>query len=170
MRITRTFVLVWMLTMLGVGIYAADNASGKGSPANPAFEKLKTLVGTWETKAPDGKTVATTVRLTGNGSALVFESAEDDGMITVIYPDGEGIMATHYCGAGNQPRYVLAPSGDPNTFAFHFKDITNLASPESGHMRGVVFKIVDADHHTEDWTWRENGKEQAHTLAFARKK
>lgn len=170
MRMTRTFLLVWMLAILGVGIYAADNAAGKATPANPAFEKLKTLVGTWETKMPDGKTAEMTVRLTGNGSALLLDAAEGDGMITVIHPDGDTLMATHYCGAKNQPRYVLAPSSDPNTVAFQFKDVTNLASPDAGHMRGVVFKFTDADHHTEDWTWRDKGKDQVETIAFTRKK
>ncbi|HYH00746.1 MAG TPA: hypothetical protein VD837_16555 [Terriglobales bacterium] len=170
MKITRTFLLTWLLTVLGVGIYAADNvAASKGTPANPPFEKLKTLVGTWETKLPDGKTATGTVRLAGNGSALVIESAED-GMITVIHPDGESLMATHYCGAKNQPRYVLAPSKDQNTVAFQFKDVTNLASPEAGHMRGVVFTFLGADRHREDWTWRENGKDEVFSMEFTRKK
>lgn len=172
MRFTRTFLMVWTLWVLGVGIYAADNvfAATDGTVKNSSFEKLKTLVGTWESKMPDGKVYTTNVRLTANGSALIFENAGEDAMVTVIHPDGDGVMATHYCGAKNQPRFVAVPSSDPNVVAFQFKDITNLKSPEAGHMRGVVFKMVDADHHREDWTYSEKGKEGVYGFDLVRRK
>jgi hypothetical protein len=172
MKVTRTFLVVWLLVILGIGIYTTDNvlAGTTPAPSNPAFDKLKTLVGTWESKTPDGKTASMTVRLTGNGSALVFDMQEGGGMITVVHPDGANLMATHYCGAGNQPRFVMVPSSDPNVIAFQFKDVTNLASPEAGHMRGVSFKLVDADRHREDWTWIENGKEQVEGFDLTHKK
>jgi hypothetical protein len=44
-------------------------------------------------------------------------------------------------------------SPDGKTFTFDFFDGTNLASPDAGHMRRVVFTIVDTNHHTEDWTF-----------------
>lgn len=170
MKLTRTFLLVWLLWALGVGIYAADNKAETAATNPPAFEKLKSLVGNWEAKTPDGKVATMSVRLTGNGSALLFDTHEQGDMITVVHPDGADVVATHYCGAKNQPRFTVVPSGDPNVITFKFKDITNLSSPEAGHMRGVVFKIVDADHHREEWTWRENGKEQVEAFDLTRAK
>jgi hypothetical protein len=77
---------------------------------------------------------------------------------------------THYCGAGNQPRMVASVSSDGKTFAFDFLDATNLASPQAGHMNRAVFTMVDADHHTESWTWTKDGKEETHLMTLQRTK
>jgi hypothetical protein len=91
-------------------------------------------------------------------------------MVTMFHLDGPVLMVTHYCSAGNQPRMVAGPSKDPKVIAFTFKDVTNLSSPTAGHMRGLVLTMVDKDHHTEQWTFRQDGKDQTDTFTFARKK
>jgi hypothetical protein len=172
MQITRTFLLVWVLAVLGLGIYARDNVAAASIPTNAAFEKLKTLAGTWETKTPEGKSATETVQLMSGDSALMvtMNTADGENMVTMFSPDGDdSVIATHYCAAKNQPRYVLALSKDPNVLAFQFKNITNLSAPEAGHMHGLVIHFKDADHHTEEWTWRENGKESVHAMEFVRK-
>jgi hypothetical protein len=142
------------------------------TPANPAFEKIKSLAGEWEGKMADGKPFSGRFRVISSGSAVVIEEAEasEGDMITVIHPDGAQLMATHYCGAKNQPRYVAVPSSDPNVITFKFKDITNLASPQAGYMSGVVFTLLDPDHHNETWSWHQPGKDQVFTMNFTRKK
>jgi len=45
------------------------------------------------------------------------------------------------------------------TITFDLVDATNLASPEAGHMRRLVIKILSPRHHTEEWTYVENGKD-----------
>jgi hypothetical protein len=47
---------------------------------------------------------------------------------------------------------------------------TNLASADDMHMHQMTLKIEDADHFTETWTMHMNGKEQALTFHFTRKK
>jgi hypothetical protein len=75
-------------------------------------------------------------------------------MISMFHLDGPNrLIITHYCTAGNQPRMLATSSPDGKTFTFEFLDATNLAAPDSGHMKSVVFTIVDASHHTEDWTY-----------------
>ena len=44
------------------------------------------------------------------------------------------------------------------TITFDLVDATNLASPEAGHMRRLVIKILSPKQHTEEWTY-ENGKD-----------
>jgi hypothetical protein len=80
-------------------------------------------------------------------------------MISMIHMDGPNrLMLTHYCGAGNQPRMNATTSADGKTITFEFFDGTNIG--ESGHMQRVVFTMVDANHHTEDWTFNAGqGKE-----------
>ncbi|HXX22600.1 MAG TPA: hypothetical protein VEO19_05560 [Terriglobia bacterium] len=162
--------------LLVSGIVALVWFAGRaGSQAQPAsgFDRLKTLVGTWEATGPQGRPLTNTIRLVSNGTALeeIFQSVEDDQMVTLYTPDGNRLAMTHYCAAGNQPR-MESPTvtGDQKEFDFSLTGITNLANPNSGHMRHLLIQIADQDHFTEKWTWRENGKDQVHTIHFKRTK
>ena len=162
--------------LLVSGIVALVWFAGRaGSQAQPAsgFDRLKTLVGTWEATGPQGRPLTNTIRLVSNGTALeeIFQSVEDDQMVTLYTPDGNRLAMTHYFAAGNQPR-MESPTvtGDQKEFDFSLTGITNLANPNSGHMRHLLIQIADQDHFTEKWTWRENGKDQVHTIHFKRTK
>jgi hypothetical protein len=127
--------------------------------AQKSFDQIKTLAGSWEGKNSEGKPLRVTFRDTAGGSALLSE-IEGEGheghedMISMFHLDGPNrLIITHYCTAGNQPRMLATSSPDGKTFTFEFLDATNLAAPDSGHMKSVVFTIVDASHHTEDWTY-----------------
>ena len=90
-------------------------------------------------------------------------------MVTVFNPDGKGLMATHYCSAKNQPRMKLEPGTDPKVLRFTFLDATNLADPQIGHMVGLTLRIADADHHTQEWTFSDHGKEMTEKFDMHRK-
>jgi len=164
------------ICLLALGAIAIGWFAGRArSQAKPAsgFDQLKTLVGTWEAAAPKGGTLTNTIRLVSNGTALeeIFQSREDDQMVTLYTADGNRLAMTHYCAAGNQPRMeTLAVTGDQKEFDFSFKGITNLTSPNSGYMQHLLIRIVDQDHFTENWTWRENGKDRTTTIRFTRSK
>lgn len=165
-------VIMGALTLLG-GQQAKPPASAAAAPAtNPAFEKIKSLAGEWEGKASKGPGGTASFRVVSAGSAVLGSMSEPSGaeMITVFHLDGDRLMATHYCGAKNQPRFVAEPSSDPNKIVFKFKDITNLASPQAGYMQGVTFTFADPDHHTEIWSWTEGGKQGSETFQFTRRK
>ena len=67
------------------------------------------------------------------------------------YLDGDRLLLTHYCDADNRPRMVGKMSPDGKTVEFDFLDISgNL---QYGHMQHAVFTLIDANHHTEDWTF-----------------
>ena len=70
-------------------------------------------------------------------------------------------MLTHYCDAGNRPRMVARTSPDGKTVEFDFLDVAG--GTEHGHMHHAVFTVIDADHHTEDWTFMtKDAPVQAH--------
>lgn len=129
------------------------------SDAQKTFDQLKTLSGNWEGKASNGKDLKVSFRPTSGGSALMSEIMGDENMITMFHMDNDRVLATHYCGAGNQPRMRGNMSPDGKTIRFTFVDATNLASPKSGHMHTLVITMPDADHHSEDWTFVADGKE-----------
>jgi hypothetical protein len=161
------------LLLLGV-FFAATFAGCAWSQAKPAsgFERLKTLAGTWQADTPEHGTLTNNIRLVSNGTALeeTFQSSESDQMVTLYTPDGNRLAMTHYCAAGNQPRMeTTAVTGEQTKFEFSFTGITNLLTPNSGHMCHLEIQIADPDHFTEVWTWRENGKDQFHAIHFTRK-
>ena len=140
------------------------------SDAKKAFDQMKTLAGSWEGKTSSGQTGQVTYRTTSNGSALMSEiKSGPEDMITMFHMDGDRLLMTHYCGAGNQPRMKATLSPDGKSVTFEFLDATNLSSPTAGHMHRAVFTMVDANHHTEEWTFAQDGKEQTDKFDLQRK-
>jgi hypothetical protein len=136
------------------------------SDAQKSFDQLKTLAGSWEghitTFPPDpeinGKLMQATLRVTSMGNAIMHEmtgAGRPDDPITMLYLDGDRLLLTHYCDAGNRPRMAGKPSPDGKTIEFDFLDVAG--STQYGHMHHAVFTFVDANHHIEDWTYMQPG-------------
>ncbi|HEV8383840.1 MAG TPA: hypothetical protein VGQ11_03135 [Candidatus Acidoferrales bacterium] len=162
----------WVVLLAALVCLGATPAMAQ-SKAQASFDRLKSLAGEWEGTS-GGLTSTVSYRVISNGSVLeeTMKNGTEDTMITIYHLDGDRLMVTHYCGAGNQPRMVAAP--DPsklNVFAFKFLDATNLSSTQEGHMRDLVLTLVDKDHLTQQWTWHTQNKEEKMELfKFARKK
>lgn len=165
----RATILGWACLLILVSA-AQANATETSSAV---FDKLKTLAGEWDTKMPDGSATRVTYRLTSAGSVLV-ETIFPGGpmeMVTLYHPDGASVVATHYCASQNQPRMrAKAVSGEIKEIAFEFLDVTNLASPEAGHMREVHMTFQDNDHFTATWISREKGKDTPMVFNYTRVK
>jgi len=135
--------------------------------AQKSFDQLKSLAGSWEGKDSKGRHLRVSFRDVARGSALMSEIQKEghDGvmfsMISMIHLDGPNrLLLTHYCSGDNQPRMAATTSPDGKTITFDFFDITNLATPDDTYARRLIFTIVDANHHTEDWTFAAGpGKE-----------
>jgi len=134
------------------------------SDASAAFDKMKSLQGSWSGKASDGQAVQVSNRITSNGSALMSEISGHENMITIIHLDGDRLLLTHYCATGNQPRMVGHISPDGKTVTFTFLDATNLLASQPGHMQRVVFNLVDSDHHSENWEFATADGKQMHEV------
>ncbi|MGH9547358.1 MAG: hypothetical protein ACRD23_19285 [Terriglobales bacterium] len=154
------------ITLLFVLVTSAAFAA---SPAQKSFEELKALNGNWEGKTPKGEAVEVSYKVTSNGSALMSEIKGKEDMITMFNLDGDRLLMTHYCAAGNQPRMVASASPDGKTFTFAFLDATNLATPDAPHMNHLVISMPDANHHTEEWVYNDHGKEMKEVFDLQRK-
>lgn len=150
-------------------LFAATAAFAQ-SEAQKTLDHLKALNGNWEGKANNSNTVKVTFRPTSGGSALISEIVGEENMVTMFHMDNDRVLATHYCAVGNQPRMQASMSPDGKTITFTFVDATNLASPKAGHMDRLVITMPDADHHTEDWTFAQDGKEMKEHFELARVK
>jgi hypothetical protein len=144
---------------LSVALMSLSTLAFAQSDAQKSFDKLKTLAGSWQ-GAYEGKPMQATLRVTSMGNALVHEmkGGGPDDPITMFYLDGDRLLLTHYCDAGNRPRMVGKMSPDGKTLEFDFLDVGNYSSSQGGHMQHAVFTFIDANHHTEDWTFMLEGK------------
>jgi hypothetical protein len=130
------------------------------SDAQKSFTQLKSLAGSWE-GTMEGKPMQVSLRNTSMGNALVHEmtiAGKPDDPITMLYVDGDRLLLTHYCDAGNRPRMAATMTPDGKTVDFHFLDVANLNSKQPGYMQHAVLTTLDANHHTEDWTFLAQGK------------
>ena len=133
------------------------------SNAQKAFATLKDMPGTWQGTSPEGP-VKVTFKVTGGGSAIISEILGKEDMISMFHMDGDRLLLTHYCSAGNQPRMAASVSPDGKTFTFTYVDATNLSAPDAGHMQQMILTVVDQNHHTEEWIFADHGHE--HRVTF----
>ena len=134
--------------------------------AQRAFDKLKTLSGSWEghlsvippVPDADGKGAKVTFRVASRGHTLMHDLKLDgmpDNPLTMLVVDADRLLLTHYCDADNRPRMIGKASPDGKTVEFDFLDISG--DVKHGHMHHAVFTFVDENHHTEDWTFMMAG-------------
>ena len=148
------------------------------SDAQKSFDTLKNLAGTWSAKLTvdppmpnmdDKLPGQVSLRVTSRGNALVHEMysvgvpddpTRYDHPLTMLYLDGNRLTLIHYCDAGNRPRMVARTSPDGKAVEFDFVDISG--GTQRGHMHHAVFTLIDANHHTEDWTYMMPGDKPVH--------
>lgn len=136
------------------------HAAPPTSKSQADFDRLKSLAGVWEAESPHG-TSRISYAVVSNGSTVMetIDQPEHAGMmITMYHLDGDRLMMTHYCSAGNQPRMRLV-SSTPTALTFEMFDATNLASNSDAHMRKVVITWTDKDHVSAAWTMSKDGKD-----------
>ena len=183
MKSLRIMLSVAVLSLSAMAFAQADahkhpaQSDAPKSDAQKSFDKLKTLAGTWEGRGttnppvPDmPDTMQVNLNVTSSGNALMHEmmgkakpddvKKDADHPVTMLYLDGDRLLLTHYCDAGNRPRMAARVSPDGNKVEFDFVDISG--STKFGHMDHAVFTIIDANHHTEDWTYLMPGDKPMH--------
>ncbi len=163
---------------LSIILISLSTAAFAQSNAQKSFDTLKALAGSWQgpvTTIPkmadmgDNTLTDVSLRVTSRGNALVHEmnaagKADDptryDHPVTMLYLDSDRLLLTHYCDAGNRPRMVAKSSPDGKKVEFDFLDLSG--GNQYGHMYHAVFTIIDANHHTEDWTYMMPGDKPMH--------
>jgi hypothetical protein len=154
-------ILIILLATAGVALpqqMPMPKTSGPQSDAQKAFEKLKTLAGSWQGTYM-GMSGNVTIRVTSTGNAILHEmkaSGRSDDPITMIYVEGDRLLLTHFCDSGNRPRMQGKLSPDGNTVTFAFLDVSG--NTDEFLMHDIVFTMVDADHHIEAFSYSMNGK------------
>ncbi len=159
----KTMMKALGLLTLAIAVLSARTIAAPGGGAE-AFEKLKSLVGHWETDKTNMNKATLDLELTSGGTAVLEKShMVEDGkpveMTTLYYLDGGDVKLTHYCMAGNQPTMRGTYSPETKTLTFDLVSISNLKSADEGHMHHATYTFLDSDHFKTTWTFRKDQKD-----------
>jgi hypothetical protein len=156
---TTTSAAVVLATLLTSG---GPRAQASLPTARETFDRLKALAGRWEAATTDEQNrplkAPVTYEVVSGGTTVLERIVEGKSdMVSAFHVDGDRLILTHYCSAGNQPRMV-ARAVDAKTVKFEFLDGTNMPSPTTGHIHEAVFRFTDTSHIESEWTYYEGGK------------
>src|SRR5262245_51516665 len=161
----RTLFFSLMIAVGGASTVSAQAPADKHEHSQPAIlQRFAQLAGEWVGKGTHdgaGQDARISYRLTSGGTAVV-ETIDPGGnheMVTVIHPDGDSLLLTHYCMIGNQPQMRATPKPGDNKVAFEFVKATNMKSEKEMHMRTVTYTFVDKDTLRAEWTTYVDGKD-----------
>lgn len=140
------------------------------APAADAFDRLAALAGDWidvEGTFGTKDQVAVLYRLTGNKSAVVetLFPGQPHEMVTVYHKDGNDLVLTHYCAAGNQPR-MRAKTVSGDRIEFTFDGGTNIDPAKDTHMHSAWMQFLSADEIRGEWVGWSEGKPSDHVVKY----
>lgn len=152
---------ICLVTLIGQSSALAQNPASKPttpapqSDAQKAFEKMKTLAGSWHGTIMNIP-IDITMRVASSGTAILHEANTESGgppkhEITMFYVEGDRLLATHYCDGGNRARLEGKMSPDGKTSEFNFLDVTG--STRGGLVKRMVFTMIDANKHVVEFTF-----------------
>jgi hypothetical protein len=155
-------LLICVLALASVSLtQEQQKAAAVQSDAQKALEKMKSLTGSWQGTIM-GIAINFTIRAASSGTAILHEANTSGGgppnhEITMFYVEGDRLLATHYCDAGNRSRLEGKISPDGKAIEFSFLDV--VGSTRGGYLKGAVFTLIDATHHIAELTFvRPDGR------------
>jgi len=166
-----TTILLFVPAMLVMVTAMSGQAAPPGtSESAAAFKRLAALVGEWKGLQGDTE-INLTYTLTADGSALMEQfRAAKDAMVTMFTVDGDHLIATHYCAAGNQPQMVTPTITEAlaKSLTFSLSHVTGMKTQGDWHNTGLTVTLEDTQHLTQVWTYEHNGKKGTNTFRFTR--
>lgn len=148
----------------------AAPVEGPHNVAISSLDAMAKLVGTWR---PAGKAAAPLrirFSLIAGGTVLVEEwsRAGRPHSLTLYHRDGTGLIATHYCPQGNQPRLQLVSPVVEKVPRFGFRDATDLDVEHEAFLTALNFDLSDPALVVRRETYRQNGVDEASELKLVR--
>ncbi len=162
---------VFALSAAGVRPAAAQQAVDPGA----AFERLKSLAGTWQGQAGDekgGPPAIVVYRVASAGSVVqetLFPGTSHE-MISMYHMADGNLVLTHYCAMGNQPRMRLdTAASSAARLVFAFDGGSNFDPAKDPHVHSGVIEIA-GDALRSEWASWQGGKEAGRKTFDLRRK
>lgn len=161
MKSKITSICATLLLSSAFWLNAGEPAVAK--QASPEFERMKSLVGTWQGTTDMGNgPVDMTVqyRLLAGGTVLEERSfpGTPNEMVTMFYDQNGKLAMTHYCVLGNRPAMQLK-SSDAKSITFDFDATCGIDVAKESHMHALKIQFVDRDTVMMSCTAILDGKE-----------
>ena len=162
------------LVLLAPSLLAAP-AAAQPVDGKAAFERLKTLAGTWEGRAGHGdagQAATVTYRLASGGSVVeetLFPGTPHEMISMYHIVDGQLVM-THYCAMANQPRMRLdRKTSTADRLVFAFDGGTNFDPAKDGHVHSGFISWKGEELHN-DWSFWQGGREVSHNVVALKRR
>lgn len=159
--VVRTLMPTLLICLLATTtiVFAQDNQPKSASvqpDAKNAFEKIKTLAGSWEGSIMSLH-VQITIRLTSMNSTILHDATghnkPGNHEISTIYLEGGRLLMTHYCDAGNRQRLEGKLTPDGKTVEFSLLDVAG--GTQRGFAKRIAFTMIDANRHVVELTFMQ---------------
>jgi hypothetical protein len=154
---------------------AAAIAQSPAVDGRAAFERLKTLAGTWEGQAGHGQPgspAIVTYRVASGGSVVeetLFPGTPHEMISMYHLVDGQ-LVLTHYCAMANQPRMRLdLKASTPGRLVFAFDGGTNFDPAKDTHVHSGVVEWQGESLHNA-WAVYSGGKETGQNVFVLNRK
>ena len=146
--------LLLMIVLIGTNAYADHEHAKPATNTNAAFEKLKSLAGTWSANMieRDGELTTVEYRVTAGGSVVMetMFAGQPHEMINMYAVDGDSLIATHYCSGQNQPVLKLnAEKSTDDELVFDFVRVSGANT--KSYINGVQLKFGKDGKVEEVW-------------------
>jgi hypothetical protein len=159
-----------------IAVSIASAAAQTAVDGKAAFERMKSLAGTWEGQAghgPPGQAAIVTYRVASGGSVVeetLFPGTPHE-MISMYHVVDGDLVLTHYCAMANQPRMRLdRRASTPDRLVFAFDGGTNFDPAKDTHVHSGVVEWKGETLHNA-WAVYSGGKETGrNTFVLARRK
>lgn len=82
-------------------------------------------------------------------------------MLSVYHRDGDKLLMTHYCAAGNQPKFQAKIDEKTGDLLFEFVGGSNLNAQQDPHIHGGRIHFTDANSMESEWDFHVGGEKKA---------
>lgn len=115
-----------------------------------AFDKMKTMVGTWEGKLTrvTGDVVDTRseFRLIADGNTMIETLIEDGAEMLTTYTEFEGdLVVKHYCSLGTEPEFRVASESDDQV-ALQLNKDSGLHAEHHSFVAAMTYNLAEVDN------------------------
>ena len=154
------------LRKVGMLLFLMLAASASLGSSETAFETFKGFEGKWAIQSGQKVLPFEMTYESGSKGSIVTEQFGKE--LSVFYRDGQGLLMTHFCNAGNQPRLRLRENTQPGVFEFQMFDITNLRSADADHVERIIYRIVDDKTMDLEIVWKNGKSEESEKYTLTR--
>jgi hypothetical protein len=161
---------VFCIAIATSALVVATPVDGPRALVASKLDTMATLVGTWRPAGKGASPLRIRFSLTAGGTVLVEEwtRAGRPHSLTLYHRDGKGLIATHYCPQGNQPRLQLVSPIDEKVLRFAFRDATDLDAEHEAFLTALTFDLSDPALVVRRETYRQKGVDEASELKLVR--